>query len=528
VPQTQILQVTDARAEVRQAYIDAKARRERASKRSLERYYDNPVAFVHDCFKWEAGKGPTPYQDLILGLLPKEKKISARGPHGLGKTGMEAWAIIWFATTRAAAGRDWKIITTAGVWGQLEAYLWPEVHKWVQMIDWQRLGRPPFTRNELLQMELKLQGGSAFAKSSSDAQFIEGAHADSILYIFTEAKAIGNDVFDAAEGAFSGNEDTTEAYALAMSTPGAPEGRFYEIQTQQAGLEGWHTVHVTLEEAIASGQVSSEWAERLKRQWGEDSALYHNRVLGEFYSSDENGVIPLAWVEAAQRRWLDNRHIPLLGLDQVGIDVATTGDDKTCMAMFHGHRVNEIRTSSLEDTVQTASRAQGILDKWGGVAVVDADGVGVGVADQLKRAGYNVVAFHASGGSDAKDQSGELSFLNRRAEALWKLREALDPKNNPILELPDDDTLTSDLTSARWWIAGHAKIQIEAKKDIKKRLGRSPDLGDAVMMGHWKQRVKRRRRMGSMGFGEDHDVTPDPRQLLPGDIGSHEALQVGT
>ena len=51
---------------------------------------------------------------------------------------------------------------------------------------------------------------------------------------------------------------------------------------------------------------------------------------------------------------------------------------------------------------------------------------------------------------------------------------------------PPDDELIGDLTAPKWRpVAGgpkaSAKIRIESKEDIRKRLGRSTDAGDAVV-----------------------------------------------
>jgi hypothetical protein len=223
--------------------------------------------------------------------------------HGLGKTTLNAWAVLWFALTRD--GEDWKVITTASAWRQLEVYLWPEVHKWARLLKWDKLGRRPFTDGELLTLNLKLATGQASAVASNLPALIEGAHADHILYLFDESKTIPEGTFDAAEGAFAGAGEGSalEALALAASTPGEPVGRFYDIHKRKPGFEDWHVRHVTVEEAIAAGRVSPQWVEQRAKQWGVTSAVYQNRVKGEFCSSDEDSVIPLAWVEAACARW---------------------------------------------------------------------------------------------------------------------------------------------------------------------------------------------------------------------------------
>ncbi len=183
-----------------------------------------------ECLRWTPDEGPSDYQLEILRAVSEHRRGCVRGPHGLGKSAMAAWIVLWFALTRD--GQDWKVVTTASVWRQLSVYLWPEIHKWSRRIRWDVVGREPFTADELLLLQLKLVTGSANAVASDNHESIEGAHADQILYVFDESKAIPAAIFDAAEGAFSSGV----AYAVAISTPGEPAGRFFEIQTRKPGF----------------------------------------------------------------------------------------------------------------------------------------------------------------------------------------------------------------------------------------------------------------------------------------------------
>ncbi len=163
-------------------------------------YFDDPLGWLHDRIAFRPGEGPTEYQEDMLASTVSHGRGSARGPHGLGKTTIAAWLILWFADTRHRAGTDWKVVTTAGSWSQLRDFLWPEVHKWSRLVrglDW-RDGK------ELLQMSIKLSTGQGFGVASNRPELIEGAHADQLLYIYDEAKSIGPTTFDASEGAFAG------------------------------------------------------------------------------------------------------------------------------------------------------------------------------------------------------------------------------------------------------------------------------------------------------------------------------------
>ena len=449
-------------------------------------WLDDPVGFAQNCIDWPVDQGLTDYQQQTLADLATHHRVAVRGPHGLGKTTTNAIAVLWFALTRDAGGIDWKVVTTAGAWRQLEYYLWPEIHKWAARLRWDVIGRRPFLEDkEILKLSLKLTHGQAFAVASSKKELIEGAHGDALLYIFDESKSINADIFDAAEGAFSGAGDDIVALALAQSTPGEPTGRFFDIHTRKPGLEDWKVRHVTLAQAVAAKRVSASWAGQRKLQWGADSALYANRVLGEFHSSDTDSVIPLSWVELANERWheWDRAGRPAQpGRRVFGVDVARGGSDRTIVALRVGSVVHSLtHLPPIADTVAIAHQLRARMVKQTDLAVVDVIGVGAGVVDTLRHTpDVSVFAFNASKRSARRDRSGELKFLNQRAAMWWQLRELLDPTYHPTLCLPPDEDLLTELVAPKWKLVGKGIIQVEGKDEIRTRIGRSTDLADAV------------------------------------------------
>ena len=470
-------------------YLRDLQRRAARIKKGVARYYDDPVGFAADCIDWRDDGGLNAYQQEIIASLPARKRIAVRGPHGCAKSTTAAVTLLWFALTRDAAGVDWKAVATAGAWRQLINYLLPEVHKWAGRLRWDRVrdGRP-FTRQELLNLNLRLNHGAAFAAACTNPALIEGAHADSLLFIFDESKAIPAGTFDACEGAFSG---TGEAYALALSTPGSPAGRFYDICTRRPGYEDWTPVHVTLEQAIAAGRISEDWADQRARQWGVQSSIYQNRVLGEFHAGDEDSVIPLAWAEAAVERWHEWDLAGRPGTDMdyprtAGVDVARFGTAKTVIAIRNGPVLVELRKTAKESTMVTAGRVKGVLDADPArTAVIDVVGVGGGVYDRLHEQGCKVEAFGASNRTDRMDSTGTFGFNCTRSAAWWGLREQLDPSAGSDLCLPDDEMLLGDLSAPQWTVTSGGKIAVESKDEIEKRLGRSTDDGDACVQSYW-------------------------------------------
>ncbi|GAG21689.1 unnamed protein product, partial [marine sediment metagenome] len=227
---------------------------------------------------------------------------------------------------------------------------------------WAKTFRPPYDpRNEFLVQSIRLDDGTveAFPVASDDATTLEGAHATRIVYIFDEAKTIPRATWDATEGAFSTADLTElhEAIAFSISTPGPPVGQFYDIQMQKAGYEEWTVRHVTLDEAIRAGRISRKWAVARLNQWGEESAQYQNRVLGEFADNSEDGVIPRTWVLAAQdrwRKWEASGMSTVIGKSALGCDVARMGRDRTVVAVRSASLIHKLHMIKKSPTTRTA------------------------------------------------------------------------------------------------------------------------------------------------------------------------------
>lgn len=203
-------------------------------------------------------------------------------------------------------------------------------------------------------------------------------------------------------------------------------------------------------------------------------------------AADPWQVIPTDWVKAAQERWR-NRPKPRAPMDSIGVDPARGGRDETVLSPRHGAWFAEqIARPGAEtpDGPTTAALVVAAL-RDGAPVRIDVIGIGAAVYDHLKGNGIAVTAMNGAEGSQARDRSGSLGFINRRAEWWWRLREALDPDYGEGLALPPDRRLLADLAAPRWRLMARG-IQVESKPEIVKRLGRSPDRGDAAVYA-WAQ-----------------------------------------
>jgi hypothetical protein len=212
--------------------------------------------------------------------------------------------------------------------------------------------------------------------------------------------------------------------------------------------------------------------------------LYGDFLAGR--ADDEWQVIPADWVKQAQARWKQDGFKDLR-MTALAVDVAQGGADESTLAARYGTWFAPLFVKPGKDTPDGPAIGAMVFSQRrdGAAVIVDVGGgYGGGAVTFLKENGVAVAGFNAAHGSNAKTYDGQLGFLNKRAEAWWRLREALDPGQfgGSIICLPPDAQLAADLIAPRWKPTKGGEIQIESKEDIKTRLGRSPDRGDAVVM----------------------------------------------
>lgn len=207
-------------------------------------------------------------------------------------------------------------------------------------------------------------------------------------------------------------------------------------------------------------------------------------LYGDFTKGREDNpyqVIPGSWVKMAQERWEQSKR-PCAPMTAMGVDVARGGSDKTVIAMRYGAWIDELQTYPGASTPDGPAVAALVLKHRRDKAVINVDVVGVGtsVYDHLRNITDKAAPINGAERSAATDKSGELGFVNLRAELWWKAREALDPASGLDICLPPDRELFSDLCAPAWKLTARG-VQVEGKEDLIKRLGRSPDKGDAVV-----------------------------------------------
>lgn len=215
-------------------------------------------------------------------------------------------------------------------------------------------------------------------------------------------------------------------------------------------------------------------------------------------------VIPTAWVEAAQARWKESdKKGPM---SSVGVDVARGGKCFTVISRRHGSWYDKLLRypgAMTPDGPSVAAFSIGAAQN-GAPIHVDSIGVGTSPVDHLKTAGVHVVPINgAETGKNFTDKSGRLLFYNMRAKLWWGLREALDPTSSDPISLPPGQEVKADLCAPLWSLR-NGKILIESKEDLIRRIGRSPDDGDAIVYCSV-DTMKREARIGKTAHETEYD-----------------------
>lgn len=244
---------------------------------------------------------------------------------------------------------------------------------------------------------------------------------------------------------------------------------------------------------------------------------------------DANQMIPTMWVREAQARWTEKppEGVPMCCMS---VDPASGGPDHTSISRRHDGWFDKlIKKPGVETPNGKEIAGLVIMHRKDNCPVVIDMGGGYGGVPYttLEDNSIEVLAHKGSEASTARTADRLLGFTNKRTEVWWRFREALDPSQlgGSGIALPDDQELLSDLTSIRFSTAqsrGTMCIKAETKEDVCKRLGRSPDDGDAVV-NCWSrgsasqlgQIIPRDQRVGGRGGRKPSVVTSQMKGRQP-------------
>lgn len=474
----------------------------------------DPVGWARE----RAGIEVISYQREILESVRDHEQTAVQSCHDIGKSFSAAVTCGWWIDVHPPG--EAFVVTTAPSDKQVKAILWREINRLHS-----RLGLAGRTNLSEWYIGKELV---AFGRKPADhdpAAF-QGIHARWVLLVMDEACGIPKELWDAGSSLVA-NEGSR---VLAIGNPDDPVSEF---ATNCRKDSGWHVIQIGYErtpnftdEPISAELkqllISPQWVASREKKWGRTSPLFTSKCLGEFPRDTEFGVVPLSWAEAC--RWLE---LTALGDVEAGIDVGA-GQDRTIIRMRRGPKALESFTFINPDPMQTVGHlALKLKEHRVKRAKIDPIGIGWGIMGRLQELSsvqnptgecVHDAEIIPVNFAEKPTEGLEEKFLNKRAEVWWNVGREKSRLKQWDLENVDDDVI-NELTMPKFEVMdSRGKVKIEAKKEIKKRLGASPDEADALLLAFvevsW---------FGSFGGHQEMDVDLT-RGLDPGTIGQGLAL----
>lgn len=474
-----------------------------ALAQDLAQFYADPLGFVMYAFPWDSDKslqlvqlqspwrerygcefGPDAWAcefldelgadvqerafDGVKAVAPIQYAVSSG--HGIGKSAMAAWLVLWIMSTRPHS----KGVVTANTGEQLSSKTWAGVSSWLSRSinkHWFTIttgkGAMRLTHND----HPDSWRVDAQTSREENSESFAGLHAASSTpwYLFDEASAIPSKIWEVAEG---GKTDG-EPMHFAFGNPTRNTGAFAECFGKSR--HRWKTRQIDSRKvAITNKALLNKWV----ADYGEDSDFVKVRVRGVFPNASSLQYISRELVDGAMsREAVAERFIGRTAA--VGVDVARFGDDESAIFTRVGRDGAAIPIKRFREvsTMQLASEVSKHMDylKTMGlecVVFVDGGGVGGGVVDRLRQLNRDVVEVQFGGKADDPKK-----YLNKRAEMWGRMKEWL-----AIGCLSKDEALATDVTSVEYQYTTADQIQLESKAGMKARGLASPDAGDALAL----------------------------------------------
>ncbi len=237
--------------------------------------------------------------------------------------------------------------------------------------------------------------------------------------------------------------------------------------------------------------LDAEYKDRLAEAFSHRPQLLEAYLHGSWDSLEgADQIIKDQWLRAARGRKLYSRNPITL----IACDPARFGDDETVIFVMKDTDIvsGNDHIYGQKDTMYTANRLAVLSRQNGDCPVaIDSIGLGGGIVDRLRELGVTVIAIDSASRSSNQKQYGNL-----RAE-MWE-RAAKELSEGDIALTFADLKFDGQLTTPTYKYRG-ARLYVEDKKEIKKRLNASPDRAEAWIFGLHALRILRKQAEATEG-----------------------------
>jgi hypothetical protein len=439
----------------------------------MAEFYDDPLGWVMYAFPWgvegtvlEDHDGPDVWQaeqlvriaqKIIKDPLGTIREATASG-HGIGKSALVAWIILWAMSTRPHLNG----VVTANTLNQLNTKTWRELalwHKRAINAHWFKWTATRF--HQVAHPETWFVAAVPNTESNSEA--FAGLHGQHVLIIYDEASGIPDPIWQVSEGAMT----DPRAMWFVYGNPTKNTGKFRDCFANDTR---WVTRQIDSRTAKMTNK--QEIAEQLA-EYGDDSDFARVRVKGQFPRAGSLQFIASDIVDRAmvfEAPYESFFQMPIV----IGVDVARYGDDKSIICMRQGRKILELKKYRELSTMQLAAEVASCIREFRPIITfVDGVGVGAGVVDRLRMLGHEII--EVNGGQKPFDDE---TYFNKRAEMWDRMKIWL----RTSADIPNDADLRNSLIGIEYGYNEKEQMRLERKQDMKKRGLESPDEGDAIAM----------------------------------------------
>ncbi|WP_318205382.1 hypothetical protein [Streptomyces sp. SCL15-4] len=448
-------------------------------KQRTRLYQNNPTGWVEE----RLGQVVWSKQREIMLSVRDNRRTAVRSCHGVGKSHTASLVASWWLDTHPPG--EAFVVTSAPTFAQVRAILWRYIR---------RVHRRGKLAGRVNQTEWHMEDELvAFGRKPADhdESAFQGIHARYVLVILDEACGIPGQLWVAADALTT----NTDCRILAIGNPDNPASHFRKVC--QPG-SGWHVIGISAFESpnltgeqvpddVAQALVSRGWVEEKATEWGEDNPLYKSKVLGEFSEDAPNKVVRAS--DIAKCRIASEERPAAADLEPVelGVDVGGGGDE-TVIRERRGRRAGREWRAHTDRPEKIAPLVLRAIEESGAEAVkVDSIGVGFGVIGELRNlASQGKHRARIVGVNVGEKSSQPDKFKNLRAEIWWEIARGLSERQGWDLSAMDNaDTTVAQLLEPLWEVDAQGRIFVEPKDEIRKRLGRSPDNADALLLAFY-------------------------------------------
>lgn len=399
------------------------------------------------------------------------KRISVASAHGIGKTCSIALTILWFLFTHKQA----QIAVTAPTSKQLFDVLWKELSIWINLMPvyWRQYFEWQSTYIRMKQNPNEWFASAKTAKKDS-TEALAGVHGESVMVIADEASGVVEEVFNTMEGSLT----EKDILIILISNPTRLSGYFWETHKKPAVAEKWQKLQFN---NLNSPIVRDDYNQDIIDRYGKNSDEYRIRVLGQFPNEadvDDKGYVPILGASEIKEIEMPAR-LEWVGEPIMGIDPAGEGRDSTVWVIRDQFKAAVVLTKRISTELQIAQQTR-MLAKLHKVKpeniAIDSFGIGSNIAAELAKEWFKINAINV--GDTPKKESEKEIYLNLRALYFMRVRKAI----RSGFELVRDKAWIYEIPTVKFCRNTRGKIQILAKKEIRKESGKSPDNCDALSL----------------------------------------------